>query len=146
MKTERLKKIEAELKDLRQWLKLGLVPKKDIPKHEGEITMLEAKMGEEKERILFLKESGDLEEYYATKRMGTSRGGYPEGASMNDIELNNQNSSLNDANVELETNIESTNVEERNDDATETLDTESDDLFTGRRWSKGVIDPDSDEW
>ena len=33
IKSERLKKLEVELEDLEQWLKLGLVPKKDIEKH-----------------------------------------------------------------------------------------------------------------
>jgi hypothetical protein len=30
MKSERLKKLEAELEDLEQWMGLGLVPKKDV--------------------------------------------------------------------------------------------------------------------
>ena len=33
VKSERLKKLENELQDLQQWLKLGLVPKKDLEKH-----------------------------------------------------------------------------------------------------------------
>ena len=37
VKSERLKKLESELNDLEQWLKLGLVPKKDIEKHKEEI-------------------------------------------------------------------------------------------------------------
>ena len=37
IKSERLKKFETELTDLEQWLKLGLVPKKDIEKHKEEI-------------------------------------------------------------------------------------------------------------
>ena len=44
MKSERLKKLEIELQDLQQWLKLGLVPKKDLEKHirdlEAEIAAL----------------------------------------------------------------------------------------------------------
>ena len=40
MKSERLKKFETELNDLEQWLKLGLVPKKDIEKHREEIKTL----------------------------------------------------------------------------------------------------------
>ena len=30
IKSERLKKLESEFHDLEQWLKLGLVPKKDL--------------------------------------------------------------------------------------------------------------------
>ena len=149
MKTERLKKLESELKDLKQWLQLGLVPKKDVPKHETEIKGIEAKIDEEQERIQFLKESGDLEEYYATRRMGTSRGGYPEGTTMGDMELTEQNTSINDASVDMETSsldVETTDLSERKEDNTESYQTEDDDLFTDRRWRNGIMDPDSDDW
>ena len=36
-KSERLKKLETELEDLEQWMRLSLVPKKDIEKHKEEI-------------------------------------------------------------------------------------------------------------
>ena len=64
MKSERLKKLESELQDLEQWLKLGLVPKKDLEKHREEMSNLKEKVSEEKERLRFLKESGELEESY----------------------------------------------------------------------------------
>ena len=51
IKSERLKKLETELQDLEQWLKLGLVPKKDMEKHREEMRALQEKIGEEKERI-----------------------------------------------------------------------------------------------
>jgi cell division FtsZ-interacting protein ZapD len=63
MKSERLKKLEIEYKDLEQWLQLGLVPKKDVEKHKEEMKAIEAKISEEKERLQFLKESGEAEEY-----------------------------------------------------------------------------------
>ena len=68
MKSERLKKFEAELKDLKKWLELGLVPKKEVDKHSKEIKALETKIQEEKNRLKFLKETGDTEEYVAPKR------------------------------------------------------------------------------
>lgn len=40
VKSERLKKLESELQDLEQWLKLGLVPKKDVTKHKEEIEQI----------------------------------------------------------------------------------------------------------
>ena len=55
MKSERLKKLELVLQDLEQWLNLGLVPKKDIPKHEGEIQALKDRVNEEKARLQSLK-------------------------------------------------------------------------------------------
>ena len=68
MKSERLKKLEAELADLEQWMKLGLVPKKELERHREEIENLKARIEEEKERLQFLKESGDMEEYTAPRR------------------------------------------------------------------------------
>ena len=50
-KSERLKKLETELHDLEQWLKLGLVPKKDIEKHKGEIGVIQSKIEEEKDIV-----------------------------------------------------------------------------------------------
>ena len=61
MKSERLKKLEIELQDLQQWLKLGLVPKKDLEKHRSEIEVLNSRIDEEKERLKHIKESGEGE-------------------------------------------------------------------------------------
>lgn len=68
MKSERLKKLENELRDLEKWLDLGLVPKKDMEKHKVEMESLHAKIDEEKQRLIFLKESGEIEEYSMPKR------------------------------------------------------------------------------
>ena len=83
LKSERLKKLENELNDLSQWLKLGLVPKKDIPKHEEEIEIIKKKVEDEKQRLRFLKESGEVEEYTPPKRGG--RQSYQEPQSMPEI-------------------------------------------------------------
>lgn len=72
IKSERLKKLEIELQDLEQWLKLGLVPKKDIEKHKEEILAVKSKIEEEKERLHFLRESGETEEYVTPKRGSTT--------------------------------------------------------------------------
>jgi hypothetical protein len=76
MKSERLKKLENELKDLESWKSLGLVPKKDIDKHEQEVGTIRQKIQEEKERLAYLKENGD-EEYTAPKR-GTKQAFEPQ--------------------------------------------------------------------
>src|SRR5687767_3123212 len=86
IKSERLKKLETELNDLEQWLKLGLVPKKDIEKHKEEITAVQAKIEEEKERLQFLKESGEAEEYITPKRP-VARAGYTEMPTIPDIDM-----------------------------------------------------------
>src|SRR5271163_3291649 len=86
IKSERLKKLENELQDLEQWLKLGLVPKKDIEKHKEEIRTIQSKIEEEKERLQFLKESGEAEEYVTPKRP-SARTGYTEMPTLPDIDM-----------------------------------------------------------
>src|ERR1700691_4064031 len=86
IKSERLKKLESEIFDLEQWLKLGLVPKKDIEKHKEEITAVRAKIEEEEERLQFLKESGEAEEYVTPKRP-IARPGYTEMPTIPDIDI-----------------------------------------------------------
>lgn len=60
MKSEWLKKLEHELKDLEKWLQLSLVPKKDLEKHKLEIAAIKAKIEEENQLSYFLtaKERG----------------------------------------------------------------------------------------
>lgn len=70
MKSERLKKLENELQDLEKWSKLGLVPKSDLEKHKIEIASIKAKIEEEKQRLIYLKESGEAEDYSIPKRSG----------------------------------------------------------------------------
>ncbi len=62
VKSERLKKLESELGDLDQWLKLGLVPKKDIDNNKEEMDLLKGKMEEEKELLKFQKKTGEAED------------------------------------------------------------------------------------
>ncbi|HLB53421.1 MAG TPA: hypothetical protein VJK48_06925, partial [Chlamydiales bacterium] len=99
MKSERLKKLELELEDLEQWMRLGLVPKKDLDKHKEEIRSLKGKIEEEKERLRFLKESGDLEEYVTPKR-SAARQAYAEPHTLPDMEGGEQ---FTDAGLDMET-------------------------------------------
>jgi len=158
MKSERLRKLEAELQDLDQWLKLGLVPKKDIEKHKVEIQSLKEKIGEEKERLRFLKESGAMEEYAPPKRSPHARQAFPDTASMPDIEMPEEG--LTDFGLDVETesyDFETAGAEET-ETATETAaaaaddeaeeEEEDEDPFSDRnRWKRGVLeDPDADNW
>lgn len=156
MKSERLKKLETELRDLDQWLKLGLVPKKDIEKHKEEIRALQNKIEEEKERLQFLKESGDAEEYTIPRR-SPGRAGYPDTSTLSDIELTEEANSLSEPSLEMDTDaidIETYSGEERTEEATEETirededeEEEDEDPFSDRnRWRRGIIDPDADEW
>lgn len=155
IKSERLKKLEIELNDLDQWLKLGLVPKKDIEKHKDEIRVIQSKIDEEKDRLQFLKESGEAEEYITPKR-APSRSGYTEMPTIPDIDIGDTAGGMTDAGFDMETeaaDIETSVIEERDegeDDhhASESEEEEDESYFSDRnRWKRGgIIDPDADEW
>ena len=153
IKSERLKKLEAELNDLEQWLKLGLVPKKDVDKHKEEIQAVRGKIEEEKERLQFLKESGEAEEYITPKRV-PARAGYNEMPTIPDIDIAETMGNT-DTGFEMETDaieVENT-MEERGEDeeAGEVEEEEEEDdesYFSDRnRWRRGgIIDPDANDW
>ena len=157
IKSERLKKFELELTDLEQWLKLGLVPKKDIEKHKEEILGVKAKIEEEKERLQFLKESGEAEEYVTPKRQ-SARTGYTEMPTIPDIDMGETANGLADTGFDMETehdDAESSIIEERDDtdeektsDDDEDKDEDDDSYFSDKnRWRRGgIIDPDANEW
>ena len=143
LKSERLRKLESEHQDLKQWLELGLVPKNDIHKHQQEIEILCEKIDEEKGRLRFLKENGDLDEYVAPKK--TQRQPYAEPHTIPDMEGG--------ASTESGTNFESTSAETESTSSggkeTEyTVSDEDDDPFSDKnRWRRGILeDPDSDNW
>lgn len=160
IKSERLKKLEGELKDLEQWLKLGLVPKKDIQKHKEEIQTAKAKIEEEKERLQFLKESGEGEEYITPKRQPT-RAGYTEMPTIPDIDAGETMGSVQDTGFNMDTDFaetETVGTEEREEDEDENHtaeektevegENEDESYFSDKnRWRRGgIIDPDADEW
>lgn len=156
VKSERLKKLETELNDLEQWLKLGLVPKKDIEKHKEEIRAVQAKIEEEKERLQFLKESGEAEEYVTPKRP-SARTGYTELPTIPDIDMGETALGGGETGFDMETDtmeVESSIIEEREDEEEgeeekTTADEEDEESpFSDRnRWRRGgIIDPDANEW
>jgi hypothetical protein len=153
MKSERLKKLEAELEDLEQWMNLGLVPKKDVEKHKEEIRALKTKIDEEKDRLRFLKESGELEEYVTPKR-SSARQAYAEPHTLPDMEMGEN---MTDAGLDMETeayDMETVTEEETEgggSGATEeeaVEEEEDEDPFSDRnRWKRGILeDPDRDNW
>jgi hypothetical protein len=154
IKSERLKKLETELQDLEQWLKLGLVPKKDMEKHREEMRALAEKIGEEKERIRFLKESGEMEEFSAPKRPG-GRTPVHEPQSLPDIDIAEEG--FTDAGLDMETepfDVETTasgeegGGEEVEEEGAPVEEEEDEDPFSDRnRWRRGVLeDPDANDW
>lgn len=153
VKSEKLKKLELELNDLEQWLKLGLVPKKDLEKHKEEIKGIQTKMDEEKERLQFLKESGDTEEFIAPKRSSNTRGGFTDMPSIPDIDMGDTQANLStESGFDMDSEGDESGSTQEDDEKTEeeTDDTENEDesYFSDKnRWKRGgIIDPDADEW
>lgn len=154
IKSERLKKLEGELNDLEQWLKLGLVPKKDIDKHQEEIVAVRAKIEEEKERLQVLKESGEAEEYITPKRPA-SRAGYNEMPTIPDIDIG-ETMGGNESGFEMETDAveadqtaeEGEGEEEEAPEKEEEGEEDEESYFSDRnRWRRGgIIDPDANDW
>lgn len=151
IKSERLKKLESELQDLEQWLKLGLVPKKDMQKHKEEIHTLAERINEEKERLRFLKESGETEEYVAPKRAPHGRPAFQEAHSMPDMDIGDEG--LTDAGLDMETEsfeVESATgeeVEEGEEEAAPVEEEEEDPFSDRNRWRRGILeDPDASDW
>ena len=154
IKSERLKKLESELNDLDQWLKLGLVPKKDLDKHKEEIKILQEKIEEEKSRIRFLKESGEMEEFALPKRPAHGRQAFQEPHSLPDIDIGEEG--MTDLDIDMETesfDTDSSTSEEtaENEDESsikEEDEEEEEDPYSDRnRWKRGILeDPESNDW
>jgi len=153
MKSERLKKLENELRDLQKWHNLGLVPKKDIEKHKMEMEGLSAKIDEEKQRLIFLKENGDVEDFSLPKK-STQKQLY-EHQSMPEVNTNESNSEMTEASFEMETgsfeadhttlfDIEMAGEEK----ATSEYESEDDPYSDKNRWKRSmeITDPESDNW
>lgn len=153
MKSERLRKLETEHQDLEQWLKLGLVPKKDMQKHKEEILSLQQKIDEERERLRFLKESGEAEDAAIPKRPAHSRQQFQDPHSMADADIVEEG--LTDLGMEMESesyDFESSSGEEEaesDEEAPASADEDDDeDPFSDRnRWKRGILeDPDAKDW
>ena len=149
LKSDRLRKLETELSDLEQWLKLGLVPKKDIEKHKEEIRTIKAKVDEEVERLRFLKENGDNEEYQAPKR-GQARSAYDLPTMSHDMDMGNEG--LTDLSMVMDTeavDLDTMGFNDRDDREETAADEEDDDPFSDRnRWKRRLSSNlgDEDEW
>lgn len=161
VKSERLKKLEVELGDLEQWLKLGLVPKKDIEKHKEEIESVRGKIEEEKERLQFLKETGESEEYVTPKRSSQTRAGYTDMPTIPDIDAT-ETGGYGETGFDMDTDMaesessvyddedEESGTETEEGDEEEKSESEEDEesYFSEKnRWKRGgILDPDANEW
>lgn len=145
-RSDKLKKLETELTDLEQWLKLGLVPKKDLEKHEGEIALLKKKIGDEKEKLTFLKETGDVEEY-VTPRKQVTRTQYTEAPTLPDMDAGAEAQTLTEATTETRGETIADSVfENATEEETVTEATDEEDPFSDKnRWKRGMLHND-EEW
>jgi len=147
-KSDRLKKLEAELRDLEQWLKLGLVPKKELAKHEQEIEGVRAKIHEEQEKLQFLKESGDGEEYAAPRRPA-GRTQYSEGPTLPDIDQTEEQTTTETSSTDVDTLYGATagsTMFDRGDDDGEREEEEEDPFSDRNRWKRGMLHSEDEEW
>lgn len=148
IKSERLKKLEAELEDLLQWKNLGLVPKKDTVKHEEEIKAIKNRIDEEKERLKFLKENGEMEEYLPPKK-SASKQSYSEPQTLPEITMGIDNMTefgFEEESYETETGSEETQFDEEATIA-ENEEDDEDPFSDKNRWKRGILeDPDADNW
>lgn len=148
MKSERLKKLESELKDLEKWMKLGLVPKKELSRHQGEIDHIKIRISEELHRLNFLKETGEIEEY-TTPRRNSGKPLFSDTPTMSGIESDNSNESEFDLETfEHDTAILEEERDSSNDDETESYSNDDEDPFSDKnRWKRGgIIDPEANDW
>ena len=143
-KSDKLKKLEAELADLERWLDLGLVPKKDLEKHSIEIESLKDKINEEKGKLTESKEGAEPEDYIPPQRTNAKQA-FSESSSLGDEDF--------ESDSEEEEEEEETEVSFASDDSTYDFDEDEeailiDDPFSDRnRWRRGVLeDPDADNW
>ncbi|MBM3197787.1 MAG: hypothetical protein FJZ58_00840 [Chlamydiae bacterium] len=154
IKSERLKKLEIELGDLERWLILDLVPKKDLQKHKEEIKILRDKIEEEKSRLRFLKESGEMEEFALPKKPTHPRQAFQETHSLPDIDIGEEGMTDMDLDMETESfDADSTTAEEtlEHDEEyppEEGEEEDEEDPFSDRnRWKRGILeDPELNDW
>lgn len=149
-KSDRLKKLEAEHHDLKQWLDLKLVPQKDVPLHEAEIKALEAKIFDEKRRLQSLKEGADSEDYSIPRRNASAKAAYQDSGLSSDMETESER--LTDAGLDMETesyesHSSSFDLYEAFDDQN-TESEEDDDPFSDKnRWKRGMLEEqDNSQW
>ncbi len=148
MKSERLKKLENELKDLDHWLNLDLVPKSDLEKHKLEIETTKIKIADEKKRLLFLKENGDLEDLTMPKKNQGKN--LLEAQSIPDVNTNDMTQADTTVSDSFEPDHTTLfDVELGGQEKTTSDGEQEDDPFSEKnRWRRSleISDPDSDDW
>jgi hypothetical protein len=149
MDTGRLKKLEADLEDLKRWLELGLVPRKDIEKHKEEQRLLEEKIRVEQERLRQIKENEEFDMVpKKARRPGIEAHNTMEMAA--DLERTDCSLELEEEEEYSTLNDQDTLPSEIEDEIRHEVDEEDDDddPFSDRnRWRRGILqNPDLTDW
>jgi hypothetical protein len=152
-KSERLRKLESELEDLKKWLELGLVPKSDLKRHKDEIKEIEKKISEELERLEMIKQSGQGEEFVAPKRQ--SKMAYSDTPTASDLDLGDDefeddgfsyDTESSDMDQTTTTSFDTESASATSED-TATEEWEEDPFHEKNRWKRrDIVDPDADAW
>lgn len=150
IKSDKVKKLEAELGDLQNWLDLGLVPNKDLVKHKEEIAALQKRIEEERGKLTESKDGNEPEEYIAPKRTQAKQP-FSESTNISDVDVDN--SSVEEDEEEEDSSSPSDGFitdddDDEDEDEDDVIDVDEDDPFSDRnRWRRGVLeDPDADNW
>lgn len=151
MKSERLQKLEMELEVNESCMAAGLFPPREKERYLEEIRSVKLKIEEEKERLRFMKENGDVEEYVIPKR-NPGRQAYADPHTLPDMDMGDQmTDNASDTDFELTDTLsdEETESGESESASTEDGEEEEEDGFSrhaqARRLSQS-LDPDQDNW
>ena len=156
MRNDKIKKMEVELRDLEEWLKLGLVPKKDEEKHKLEIAAVTKRISDEQAKLRALRDGEEMEEFVTPKR--TTRTAFTEQTTIAELDMEtnmhyrNRTSISDDTSFsgDTETADMDTATSDGDDDSTSAEDDDVDPFSDTQRlrrgWDRDVIDPDSDDW
>ena len=147
-KSEKWKKLEAELRDLEKWEELGFVPEKDYKKHKEEIALLKIKIDEERERLEDLRNSNPAENYEAPRRSSIPKKTYPENTIVPDAEsYGNTNLGSETEPGRFFTSYGNTDPLDEKKTSIGTSFDEEDPFSDKKRWERGAMENNSqDEW
>lgn len=152
-KSDRLRKLEMEYNDLKQWLDLKLVPRKDLALHEAELKALEAKIFDEKKRLQTIKDSPDGDEYSIPRRNTGAKANYNDGGLSEEMEIEGSDEGLTDAGLDMESesyeggSASSFDLYESFDDQNTETEEDEDPFSDRNRWKRGILEEqDNSQW
>lgn len=152
LESEKLRKLEAELADLSKIFERDLIPKREKEKHRLELENLKLKIEEERKRLLYLKESGEVEESLQMRRPQKFQNYDPR--SMPDIGFEDEQtevSYIEDVSYEDDPStlwVEEDILDEGGSDRSSSDEDDGDAFSEANRWKRArqMADPDYQDW